>query len=66
MNDQALGGLFLAALGVAIAWLWYRGYFNALIANATGGLTGTRSKVPFNFGTYVTGKTGLGSTAKPV
>ena len=49
MNNKALGGLLLVAIGVGIVWLWYRGYFGTLITNATGGLAGTGAKVPFNF-----------------
>ena len=50
MSNKALGGLLLVAIGVGIVWLWYRGYFGTVIANATGGLAGTGAKVPFKFG----------------
>jgi hypothetical protein len=54
VNDSALGGLLLVALGAGIAVLWYRGYFNDQIAKATGGLSGTTAKQPFvlNLGAF--------------
>jgi hypothetical protein len=53
VNDNALGGLLLVAIGVALAWLWYRGYFNDIFSTATAGLSGTSVKKPFqpNLGT---------------
>jgi hypothetical protein len=47
MNDNALGGLLLVTIGVGVAWLWYRGYFNSVITNATGGLAGATAKRDF-------------------
>jgi hypothetical protein len=64
MNNNALGGLLLAAIGVGIAVLWYRGYFGNIITKATGSLaggTGKQTLAPF-LGT-VSGRapsTGLG------
>jgi hypothetical protein len=47
MNDNALGGLLLITVGVGIAWLWYRGYFNTIIGKATGGLSSMPTSKPF-------------------
>jgi hypothetical protein len=69
MNDSALGGLLLVAIGVGIAVLWYRGFFGSQITKATGNLAGAGTKQPFNLSLPVSGRapySGLGKTKTAV
>ena len=50
MNSKALGGLFLVVVGAGALWLWYRGYFTAVINTASAGLGNSGQKVGFFVG----------------
>jgi hypothetical protein len=79
MNSRALGSLLLIVVGVGIAVLWYRGYFNSIITNAVTAIGGSGVKNPITpwGGTVYTspsgptgnapvGQSGLGSTIRRV